>query len=71
MGQMIVEDIIETWYYVLIGLLIAMIFCLIVIAIMRWMATPLVCLSILGVISMLGFCKIYQCYKKQKKNNYN
>lgn len=39
------------------GLLFAMIACLILIAIMRWIARPLVWLSILGVLSMLGFGK--------------
>lgn len=55
MGQMIVEDIIETWSFILVGLLGAMLFCLIIIAVMRWMATPLIWLSILGIITMLGF----------------
>lgn len=57
MGQMIVEDVIETWWYILIGLVLAMISCLILIAIMRWVAKPLIWLSILGVIGMLGFGK--------------
>lgn len=55
MGQKIVEDVMETWQHISIGLLIAMISCLILIAIMRWIARPLVWLSILGVLSMLGF----------------
>lgn len=55
MGQMIVEDVMETWYYIFVGLLLAMILCLLIIAVMRWMATPLVWLSIIGVIGMLGF----------------
>lgn len=54
---MIVEDIIETYIYIFVGLLVAMGGCLIIIALMRWMATPLVWLSIIGVIGMLGFGK--------------
>lgn len=59
---MIVEDVIETWVYILIGLLISMFSCLILIAIMRWLATPLIWLSIVGVIVMLGFCKYFFTY---------
>lgn len=57
MGQKIVEDVMETWQHISMGLLFAMIACLILIAIMRWIARPLVWLSILGVLSMLGFGK--------------
>lgn len=40
-----------------VNLLFAMFSCLIVIAVMRWVARPLVWLSILGVLTMLGFGK--------------
>lgn len=56
-GQKIVEDVMETWDSTLTGLFIAMISCLILIAIMRWIARPLVWLSILGVIAILGYGK--------------
>lgn len=42
---------------IILDLLVAMFSCLIVIAVMRWVATPLVWLSILGVITMLGLGK--------------
>lgn len=70
-GQKVVEDVIETWGSTLTGLFIAMISCLILIAIMRWIARPLVWLSILGVIAILGYGKqshthISQSYPKMK-----
>lgn len=55
MGQRIVEDVIQTRWEIIIDLLLAMFCCLIVIAVMRWVAKPLVWLSILGAIGMLGF----------------
>lgn len=51
---MIVEDIIGTWIFILLGLVAAMVVCLIIIAIMRWFATPLIWLSIFGFVAMLG-----------------
>lgn len=45
----------KTKWNIIIDLLLAMFCCLIVIAVMRWVATPLVWLSILGVITLLGF----------------
>lgn len=58
MGQRIVEDVIKIRWEIGGDIFLAMLFCLIVIAVMRWVATPLVWLSILGVIVMLGFGKI-------------
>lgn len=55
MGQMIVEDVIASWTHILTGLLISMFSCLVIIAVLRWLATPLVWLSISGVITLLGF----------------
>ena len=58
MGQRIVEDVLKIRWEIGADIFIAMVFCLIVIAVMRWVATPLVWLSILGVIVLLGFGKI-------------
>lgn len=58
---MIVEDVIESWQHILYGLLASMFCCLIIIAVLRWLATPMVWLSIFGVIGLLGFGK---CNKK-------
>ncbi|XP_055298755.1 choline transporter-like 2 isoform X5 [Sitodiplosis mosellana] len=59
MGQRIVEDVLKIRWEIGADIFIAMFFCLIVIAVMRWVATPLVWLSILGVIVMLGFGTYY------------
>lgn len=55
MGQRIVEDVMTIRWQIAADIFLAMLFCLIVIAVMRWIAKPLVWLSILGVIVMLGF----------------
>lgn len=59
---------IATWYHILIGLLLAIISCMILIAVMRWIAKPFIWLSILGVLSTLGFgkhffliCRMLRC----------
>lgn len=54
MGQLIVEDTINTWPVLAIGLVTAAVCSLIVIAIMRWVAGPIVWLSIIGVITLLS-----------------
>lgn len=54
MGQLIVEDTIKTWPVLAGGLAIAALCSLIIIAIMRWVAGPVVWLSIVGVIALLS-----------------
>lgn len=54
MGQMMVEDIIEARWEIAVALVIAMIVCLIYIFILRWLAAPMVWLSILGLVILLG-----------------
>lgn len=54
MGQMIFEDTINTWPVLVIGLMLAAFCSLIIIAIMRWVAGPIVWLSIIGVLTLLG-----------------
>lgn len=54
MGQLIVEDTINTWPVLACGFIIAAFCSLIIIAIMRWVAGPIVWLSIVGVIVLLG-----------------
>ncbi|KAJ6641805.1 Choline transporter-like 2 [Pseudolycoriella hygida] len=58
-GQKIVEDIISSKWHILVGLVIAMLCSLILIAMMRWLAAPLLWLSIVGVLVMLGFATYY------------
>lgn len=54
MGQLIVEDTINTWPVLAAGFVIAAVCSLVIIAVMRWLAGPIVWLSIVGVIVLLG-----------------
>jgi solute carrier family 44 (choline transporter-like protein), member 2/4/5 len=54
MGQLIVEDTINTWPVLAVGFAAAALCSLIIIAIMRWVAGPIVWLSIVGVIALLS-----------------
>ncbi|XP_037044636.1 choline transporter-like 2 isoform X2 [Bradysia coprophila] len=62
-GQKIVEDIISSKWHILVALIIAMVCSLILIAMMRWLAAPLLWLSIIGVLVMLGFATFYSVTK--------
>ncbi|XP_057666374.1 choline transporter-like 2 isoform X2 [Diorhabda carinulata] len=53
-GQNIVEDLAKCWWKILIGVLVAMAGCIVYVMILRWLASPMVWLSILGVIVGLG-----------------
>lgn len=55
MAQMIIEDVIDSWKVILVGFLISMVVSLIFIAMMRWVAAPMVWLSILGVLGLLSY----------------
>jgi uncharacterized membrane protein len=52
---MVVEDIVETWPLILVGLLGSMVVCLIFIAILRWLAGPTIWTAIFGVLGILGY----------------
>ena len=58
MRQLIVEDTINTWPVLVGGLVLAAFCSLIIIAIMRWVAGPIVWLSIIGVLTLLGTGKL-------------
>ncbi|XP_059622813.1 choline transporter-like 2 isoform X2 [Phlebotomus argentipes] len=58
-GQMVVEDVIDSWWQILIALGITMIVSLLFIVIMRWIAAPVIWFSILGVIAVLGYVIYY------------
>ncbi|KAJ8960452.1 hypothetical protein NQ318_013736, partial [Aromia moschata] len=53
-GQNIVEDIIYSKWNILIGIGIALVCCIIYILMLRWLAAPIVWLSIIGVVVVLG-----------------
>ena len=54
MGQLIVEDTRNIWPVLAVALVIAALVSLFFIAIMRWLAAPIIWLSIVGVIALLS-----------------
>lgn len=56
--QKVMDDIVKSWLPILIGVCVAMISCLILIMMMRWLAGPLLWLSVIGVMLMLGLGKM-------------
>lgn len=54
MGQLIVEDTRNIWPVLAVALVMAALVSLIFIAIMRWLAAPIIWLSIVGVIALLS-----------------
>ncbi|XP_055591985.1 choline transporter-like 2 isoform X3 [Uranotaenia lowii] len=62
-GQMVVEDILETWRLVLVILFLSLLVSLIFITMLRWIAKPMVWISILGVIAALSY-GVYYSFKQ-------
>uniref|UniRef100_A0A1Q3G3L9 Choline transporter-like protein n=1 Tax=Culex tarsalis TaxID=7177 RepID=A0A1Q3G3L9_CULTA len=62
-GQMVVEDILETWRLVIVILVLSLIASLIFITMLRWIARPMVWISILGVIAALSY-GVYYSYTR-------
>lgn len=54
MGQLIVEDTIHVWPMLAVGLALSAVCSLLIIAIMRWVAGPIVWASIIGILGLLG-----------------
>ncbi|XP_053945220.1 choline transporter-like 2 [Anastrepha ludens] len=59
LGEEIVEDIMNSWYVVLMALMCTLVASLILIALMRWFAAPILWISIFGVLIGLGFGVYY------------
>ncbi|XP_078285763.1 choline transporter-like protein 2 isoform X3 [Rhinoraja longicauda] len=57
------EDYTKSWYWILIGMVLALVFSLIVVLLMRFIAKVMVWLSILLVVAGLGY-GIYHCYSE-------
>ncbi|XP_038109357.1 choline transporter-like 2 isoform X3 [Culex quinquefasciatus] len=62
-GQMVVEDILETWRLVIVILVLSLIASLLFITMLRWVAKPMVWISILGVIAALSY-GVYYSYTR-------
>ncbi|XP_041091249.1 choline transporter-like protein 4 isoform X3 [Polyodon spathula] len=61
LGVKIFEDFTKSWYWILIGLLIAMLASLLFLLLLRFIAGVMVWLLILGVIGVIGY-GIWHCY---------
>ncbi|XP_018804709.1 PREDICTED: CTL-like protein 2 isoform X1 [Bactrocera latifrons] len=65
LGEEIVEDIMNSWLIVLMALMCTLVASLILIALMRWFAAPILWLSVLGVLIGLGL-GIYYSVKQYR-----
>lgn len=63
MSTMIIEDLVNIRWYLVVALIIVMLVCLIYITLMRWVAAPMVWFSIFGVMGILSYCKFYFYWK--------
>ncbi|KYB28984.1 CTL-like protein 2 [Tribolium castaneum] len=52
-GQNIVDDLVESWWKILAGVGIAVLVSIIYIMMLRWLAAPMVWLSLIGVLALL------------------
>jgi choline transporter-like protein 2/4/5 len=57
MGQKVVQDLSNSWPYIVGGLVAAMLLCLVYIVLMRWFAGIMIWLSLLSVVALLSYCK--------------
>ncbi|XP_050091219.1 choline transporter-like 2 isoform X1 [Anopheles aquasalis] len=69
-SQMVVEDVLESWRMILVFLACSMIASLILITMLRWIAKPLVWVSIIGVITALSY-GVYYSYTEYRKISAN
>ena len=52
-----VQDLSDSWPFIVAGLALAMVLCLIYIVLMRWFAGIMVWFSLFGTIGLLAYCK--------------
>ncbi|XP_046403794.1 choline transporter-like protein 2 isoform X2 [Ischnura elegans] len=62
-GEMMLQDLTKIWPFILLGLAVAMLVCLVFILLMRWLAGIMVWFSVFGVLGLLSFA-IYLCYSR-------
>ncbi|XP_060534569.1 choline transporter-like 2 isoform X2 [Cylas formicarius] len=53
-AEQVIADVVESWWKILIGVVIALVVCLIYIMMLRWIAAPMVWISIVGVLVALS-----------------
>lgn len=61
-GQKVVDDIMNIWWKLVIGIALALVACIIYIMMLRWVAAPMVWLSIFGALGCLAGGKIYKMF---------
>ncbi|XP_075226187.1 choline transporter-like 2 [Lycorma delicatula] len=61
--ERVVEDLMNTWQYIVIGLVIAVIVSLLYITMLRWLAGLMIWISLLAITILLGFA-VYICFIK-------
>jgi len=54
---MLLQDLTVSWHLILLGLLESMLLCLGFILLMRWIAAPMIWLSLVGSMVLMSFCK--------------
>ncbi|XP_062978452.1 choline transporter-like protein 4 [Elgaria multicarinata webbii] len=67
-GLKIFEDITRSWYWILIGLLIALVLSLLFLLLLRFTAGVLVWILIVGVLAVIAY-GIYHCYMEYSELN--
>ncbi|KAM3966834.1 choline transporter-like 2 isoform 2-T2 [Aphomia sociella] len=64
-SSQIVQDLVQSRWYMAGGVVAVVVICFIYILLLRWVVTPVVWLSIAGFFALLGFA-VYLCYKNYK-----
>lgn len=57
MGAMVIEDIVNAKWWIVLALVIVMLVCLIYITLMRWIAGPVVWFTLLAIVALLSYCE--------------
>lgn len=70
LGQRILSDLQQSWYWILAALGIAMVASLLYIILMRWLAGLIVWVTIYAILTALGFA-VYYCWTRYKQDPSN
>lgn len=62
LSAQIVQDLVQSRWYLLGAVFGVVVLCFLYILLLRWVVGPVVWVSIVGLIGLLGFC-VYLCYK--------
>lgn len=70
LGQKIIQDVQQSWYWILAAMGIAMVASFLYIIVMRWIAGLVVWVTIYAVLTSLGY-SVYYCWSKYKELSSN